>query len=1003
MAEITKQALRVENNTSFPNNNSGEITPTDLRGFNENMIDSLVDEITYNADSASWNAQILIISGALGSDTEALNEFTASQIQKNATLASVTQSLFAADTTFSTKFNTIGTQSGSWENVPLTSLNTFTQSQDTKNSTLALYTASVDTKFQTIGGQSGSWENIPLTSLNSFTQSQETKNSTLASYTGSNDTKWNTLGGQSGSFVTESETGSFARVNVQNTFTQTQIINADLNVSGTINAYKINTTIESSSVIYSSGSNQFGDASDDVQTLYGSVRVVNQLTASGLRYPTTDGLFADQVLQTDAAGNLSFGDVNTIYENIRNGDTVPLTKGMIVYISGSQGANPLVYRANSADPTKMPVSHVVAETIALNTVGRGVQLGLLTGVDMSGIVAGTQLWADGIGQLTSVRPTGSLDIVQPVAVVVKTGNGGAIDVLNPGPILIPNLATGNIWVGNSSNQAIAIPTSSLVADTTELNAYTASNDTKWSTLGGQTGSYARTNAPNIFTDVNQFNSTSSFFNTVRLNNNIFGATNFVELNVASSSVTLASPAASTGISGLAHLQSSSPSTQINLMLKDNNNNATTIVSGSNNLFVNPAAATVGLTRYIGNGNIALNSGNVPQISGSMGFSPTVNNNYFGGNATTLTMRGPVTSSGAWSIVANTVLGTANIGSTAANNAQGLSSGLTYQLNTIPGTFNVIANHAALATAPTIAQNYLGGTSNILLLSSSATFANNTISDSAFNYNNQYYSQSIGLGTTSVARNISIGQANSISLFGSNPVGTLTTPVISDNAIFGGSNLIYIDSTNARVNGTTVYNGALRNTLLGNGLTVSGSSLATDTTSFGSAFVGRFNSNDGITNKSSDTVFAVGTGTSTTVRKTGLRIDSGSNTYVEGTLNVSGSTTFNGSISDTVKVLSITSLTASLDASVGNTFQLSLVNATDTRLEVSNARQGQTLNLLVSQSAGGTGTLSFGSNLYESSGSFYSASVVANAKDIITLATFVETDVIYVANIKNLIL
>lgn len=58
MAQITKQALRVENNTEFPNNNNGQIKPSNLRGFNEDMIDSLVDEIGYNVDSGSWNSSI---------------------------------------------------------------------------------------------------------------------------------------------------------------------------------------------------------------------------------------------------------------------------------------------------------------------------------------------------------------------------------------------------------------------------------------------------------------------------------------------------------------------------------------------------------------------------------------------------------------------------------------------------------------------------------------------------------------------------------------------------------------------------------------------------------------------------------------------------------------------------------------------------------------------------------------------------------------------------------
>jgi hypothetical protein len=58
MAELNKGALTSENNNSFPNNNTGFITPTLLRTFNGNMIDSLVDEVTYNIDSASFSSSI---------------------------------------------------------------------------------------------------------------------------------------------------------------------------------------------------------------------------------------------------------------------------------------------------------------------------------------------------------------------------------------------------------------------------------------------------------------------------------------------------------------------------------------------------------------------------------------------------------------------------------------------------------------------------------------------------------------------------------------------------------------------------------------------------------------------------------------------------------------------------------------------------------------------------------------------------------------------------------
>jgi hypothetical protein len=50
-------------------------------------------------------------------------------------------------------------------------------------------------------------------------------------------------------------------------------INGNVTVNGTASIAFLNVTYESASVIYSSGSNQFGDASNDVQTLWGTVDI----------------------------------------------------------------------------------------------------------------------------------------------------------------------------------------------------------------------------------------------------------------------------------------------------------------------------------------------------------------------------------------------------------------------------------------------------------------------------------------------------------------------------------------------------------------------------------------------------------------------------------------------------------------------------------------------------------------------------------------------------------
>jgi hypothetical protein len=58
-----------------------------------------------------------------------------------------------------------------------------------------------------------------------------------------------------------------------NTFNGSQTINGGLIVNGTASIAFLNVTYESASVIYSSGSNQFGDASNDTQTLWGTVDI----------------------------------------------------------------------------------------------------------------------------------------------------------------------------------------------------------------------------------------------------------------------------------------------------------------------------------------------------------------------------------------------------------------------------------------------------------------------------------------------------------------------------------------------------------------------------------------------------------------------------------------------------------------------------------------------------------------------------------------------------------
>ena len=1033
MAILTKDQLTASNSASFPDNTTGAITPTILRNFNQSVIDTLVDSLDTGSFvtsaitgssliTASFSGQTLTFtkgngtqfgvtistaSGSVPTDISALNAFTQSQDTKDSTLATYTGSV-------DTKFNTIGTQSGSWDN---TNLNSFTQSQETKNSTLATYTASVDTKFSTIGTQSGSWDNTALnaftssqntkdstlatytasvdtkfsnigsqsgswdnTNLNSFTQSQDTKNSTLATYTGSNDTKWSNLGSQSGSFVTESETGSFARTDVSNTFSATQTINADLIVSGTINAYKINTTIESSSVIYSSGSNQFGDASDDVQTLYGSVRVMNQLTASGLNYPTADGT-VDQVIITDGAGNLSFttNAVTAISEDVRYGEDITL--GDPLYVNGSNGNRPIVFKADASDPAKMPVIYVASTAGGVNTNTKAITLGLITGVTTTGYPAGTDIYVAEGGGWSSSRPSGSVSIVQSLGIVTKEGSGGSGRglVLNPGPATLPNLESGYAWVGNSGNQPVAVLTSSFAENTdlSSLNTFTASVDTKFSTLGGQTGSFATTGSNN--------------FRGVETIGDIVGVgTGEVYLLGRSGSLVLGATGLTPLYSALAHLSSSQVNTNVNLIFKTNLNTPDTIISGANNIFVNPAAPTTNFKRYFGgSGNIVLGT-TAPQITGSMGFSPTMNNNYWGGSGASPFMRGPASSS-AWTISNNIANNNSayNIGTSATNNAQQIVSGLTISNNIGNVAPAIQAYKTPLSASVVFSTN--SGTGQISMnCDSSSIQISNTTFNGGTTINNSYFPATVNSNASIQVATSNVFGTNIINASGSDTTFTGVQPRGVYNSVVGGYSTIglVLNGDNAAVNSSVIIGGGL--IVTGSNSKVAG---ATANTDFGSAFFGRWNDINGTRDLSAETVFAVGTGTSTSLRKTGFLIDSGSNTFVEGTLNVSGG------VFQNVVPVTIASSTASLDLRAGTYFTLTLADNTTTHINTTNLAAGVSATLVITTGTNSSASLS--PTLLQPSGSAYSATNGSTKVDILSL---VSTDAsnMYVVSTKNMI-
>jgi hypothetical protein len=750
---------------------SGSWDNTSLNAFtaSQNTKNSTLATYTASVDTKFSN----IGSQSASWDNTNLNSFTSSQNTKNSTLATYTASV-------DTKFATLGTQSGSWitdsetgsfartnVNNIFTGVQTFqsiSASGDIKglyfqgdvytytikdgigtiagvvavSSSLSVtnaFSASLQQGYVWVGDSNNrttlvatsSFAGTPtnITSLNAFTASQDTKNATLANVTASLQQQLTNIGGQSGSWITESETASFARTNVDNNFSVNQTFTNITAVSASFQYVK--TTYETSSVIYSSGSNQFGDELSDIQTLSGSVKVQGTLTINGLPVATgstdisslnaftasqetknstlatytasvdssltninsftasngntslnsytasndtkwsnlagqtgsyvTSAITASSLVTASAAGNtitftkgdastfnvsvvaaaidtgsfattasfnaytssnnqrvssletnsasvnISISNINTATASLftstslslitasfdtgtRNltftkgntnqfsvnipdtsgsaGTTVievvytgeSITKGDPLYISGSQGANPIVFKADASNPAKMPVTFISNETIGAANTTNAIVLGLIEGIDLTGYVAGQTIYVAEGGGYSINLPSGSNSITQLLGVITKGGSGGKGLVLNPGPAQLPGLDNGYMWVGNSSNQPIEITTASFASSASfnsytsstnsrltnieattaslntsvaALNTFTASQDTKNTTLGNLTGSFATTGS-------NSFNGIQSISGSFNLTGSAFG--NVVSMSVSSNTASM---------------------------------------------------------------------------------------------------------------------------------------------------------------------------------------------------------------------------------------------------------------------------------------------------------------------------------------------------------------------------------------------------------------------------------------------------------------------------------
>jgi len=350
MSEISKQALKVDNTTSFPNNTTGYISPTILRAFNVNVIDSTVNQAEYTLNSGSWNVSIGQLNTYTASFTPSftgLNQFTASQLLINSGVNSFTQSANSSITQLntqtasfyqytssinqiqsngtvlgtSTRFNLVGPgtffSASLTPNVngPIATLTFTSDNAKTNTSSFNDYTASTNAwtasakiSISSLNTNSSS-VNISIASLNTNSASVNTSISALNAFTASDNTSQAAL----------------------NQFTASQLIlNSGFATTASFNAYTSSQNALSGTFA-TTGSNEFKGN----QTISGSL-IQSSSNSIATPYGNSVGTYIKN--RIEIAGG--------------NGSDAPTSR---VYVTGTDGASNTIARSfQNIDSTFAP-------------------------------------------------------------------------------------------------------------------------------------------------------------------------------------------------------------------------------------------------------------------------------------------------------------------------------------------------------------------------------------------------------------------------------------------------------------------------------------------------------------------------------------------------------------------------------------------------------------------------------------------------------------------------
>ena len=361
-------------------------------------------------------------------------------------------------------------------NAYTSSMNSFTSSIDGRVDALEIETGSLQNQINTLATTGSLSGYTTITAFNNYTSSNDSKVNSLIASTGSYATT-SSLTSLSQSIATtdlnqdnrltalEGVTGSINRNGLITTGSigGTQSITGSLDVQGTISATSasftyVTTVFETASVIYSSGSNQFGDASNDTQTLWGRVAI-----------PTGPVSVTGSVIATNFTGSLQgTASFAVSSSQAQNAVSASQSNNSVLF----SGLGPSAYaRTNFNNTFTQDQTIDSGSALITNEIISEANERLL-------ILSDGNVGGGGARIIIGDTPTSPGDPLSDTSVSITGSLGVSGGVTSPN---FTGLASNSTLFGGRGVAQFIL--------TSSFNAYTSSNDTRVNSLINATSSY----------------------------------------------------------------------------------------------------------------------------------------------------------------------------------------------------------------------------------------------------------------------------------------------------------------------------------------------------------------------------------------------------------------------------------------------------------------------------------------------------------------------------------